>query len=171
MVEYSERQEVFIKLLNEHSALLHKVCNVYCEQLIDRQDLFQEIVVQLWKSYPNFRGDSKFSTWLYRIALNTAISGFRKHRIPVISFDPGTFHEPVSMESDADREEQVQKMYSAIKRLSDVEKGIIMMYLEEKSYEEMEEVFGISQNTLRVKINRIKEKLRKITIAGNYGAG
>jgi|SRR6185437_15873726 len=136
----------------------------------DRQDLFQEIVIQLWRSYPGFRGDALFSTWLYRIALNTAISGLRKQRRVGPSIDPDQLSIPMQdMQYVNDKEEQLQQLYAAIDRLTEVEKALTMLYLEDKSYQEMEEILGISQNNLRVKMNRIKEKLRKMTKEAAYG--
>jgi len=159
-----------VKLVQEHRLLLYKVCRVYCFTEVDRQDLFQEIVIQLWKSYPAFRGDSKFSTWLYRIALNTAISDLRKHkRRPSITSTDDIPPALPEMTWPGEEEQQLQQLYAAINRLSDVEKALVMLYLEDKSYEEMEEIMGINQNNLRVKMNRIREKLRKMTKEATYG--
>ena len=144
------------------------MCNTYCAEQTERQDLFQEIIIQLWKSWPQFRGEARFSTWLYRIALNTAISGLRKKKLPVTSLE----NVPQAREISAGPShltEQQEALNLAIRQLSPIEKAIVMMYLDDKSYEEMESVFGISQNTLRVKMNRIKEKLRKLTQAQIYG--
>ena len=152
--------------------MLYKVCRMYCFTEHDRQDLFQEIIIQLWRSYPSFRGEAKFSTWLYRIALNTAISGLRKQRRQIMLTDPESL--PVELQDiqySAEKEEQLQQLYAAISRLTEVEKALTMLYLEDKSYQEMEEILGISQNNLRVKMNRIKEKLRKITKEAAYGTG
>jgi len=159
-----------VKLVQEHRLLLYKVCRVYCFTEVDRQDLFQEIVIQLWKSYPGFRGDSKFSTWLYRIALNTAISDLRKHkRRPSTTSTDDIPPALPEMTWPGEEEQQLQQLYAAINRLSDVEKALVMLYLEDKSYEEMEEIMGINQNNLRVKMNRIREKLRKMTKEATYG--
>jgi len=159
-----------VKLVQEHRLLLYKVCRVYCFTEVDRQDLFQEIVIQLWKSYPAFRGDSKFSTWLYRIALNTAISDLRKHkRRPSTTSTDDIPPALPEMTWPGEEEQQLQQLYAAINRLSDVEKALVMLYLEDKSYEEMEEIMGINQNNLRVKMNRIREKLRKMTKEATYG--
>lgn len=152
--------------------MLYKVCNLYCAIEPDRQDLFQEIVIQLWKSYPKFRGESKFSTWLYRIALNTAISDLRRQKHKVVSVEPDRL--PLGLQDlqyNLNKEEQLQKLYTAINQLTEIEKAIVMLYLEDKSYDEMEDVLGINQNNLRVKMNRIKEKLRKLTKAVEYGIG
>ena len=152
--------------------MLYKVCRMYCFTEPDRQDLFQEIVIQLWRSYPGFRGEAKFSTWLYRIALNTAISGLRKQRRLITPTDPEQLPtELQDIQYPAEKDEQLQQLYAAIEKLTEVEKALTMLYLEDKTYMEMEEILGISQNNLRVKMNRIKEKLRKITQAVTYGIG
>lgn len=159
-----------MKQVGEHRRMLHKVCRLYCPDEHDRQDLFQEIVVQLWRSYPGFRGESKFSTWLYRIALNTAISDLRRQKRRTTPLDPGQI--PTHFQDiryGAEEEEQLQQLYAAIERLTEIEKALVMLYLEDKSYDEMEEILGINQNNLRVKMNRIKEKLRKITKEATYG--
>ena len=162
----------FVRRVHEHSAMLHKVCNLYCFSEHDRQDLFQEIIVQLWKSWPRFRGESKFGTWLYRIALNTAISGLRKQKKQLPSIDPGGLPaETPDIPYPAEKEEQLQQLYQAIGQLTEVEKALVMLYLEDKGYEEMEEILGMNQNNLRVKMNRIKEKLRKLTTRNTYGTG
>lgn len=152
--------------------MLYKVCNLYCHTEFDRQDLFQEIVIQLWKSYPKFRGDSKFSTWLYRIALNTAISDLRRQKRNITLTEPDQL--PTGAEDtqyNKEQEDQLQELYKAIAQLTEIEKAITMLYLEDKSYDEMEEILGINQNNLRVKMNRIKEKLRKLTKAVEHGIG
>ena len=152
--------------------MLYKVCRMYCFTAADRQDLFQEIVFQLWRSYPSFRGEARISTWLYRIALNTAISGLRRQKKILTSVDPDSL--PAGWQDipyAAEKDEQLQQLYAAIDQLSEVERAVTMLYLEDKSYQEMEEILGISQNNLRVKMNRIREKLRKITQADAYGIG
>ena len=159
-----------MKLVQEHRFLLYKVCRIYCFTEADRQDLFQEMVIQLWKSYPGFRGESKISTWLYRIALNTAISDLRKQRRRPST--TSTDEMPPSLPDmtwPGEEEQHLQQLYAAINRLSDVEKALVMLYLEDRSYEEMEEIMGINQNNLRVKMNRIREKLRKMTKEATYG--
>jgi RNA polymerase sigma-70 factor, ECF subfamily len=165
-------QDEFIALVNQHRAMLYKVCNMYCSSEQDKQDLFQEIVIQLWGAYPRFRGDSKFSTWLYRIALNTAISDLRKQKKFITSFEPERLPTEIQdIQYSKEKEEKLQQLYKAISHLVEIEKAIVMLYLEDKSYEEMEEILGINQNNLRVKMNRIKEKLRKLTKSVEHGVG
>ena len=159
-------------MVDEHRGMLYKVCRLYCFTEVDRQDLFQEIVIQLWRSWPAFRREAKFSTWLYRIALNTAISGLRRQHRLITPTDPEQLPtELQDIQYSADKEEQLQLLYAAIDRLTEVEKALTMLYLEDRSYQEMEEILGISQNNLRVKMNRIKDKLRKITKAVAHGIG
>ena len=150
--------------------MLYKVCRVYCFTEEDRQDLFQEIVIQLWRSWPRFRGESKFSTWLYRIALNTAISDLRKQRRRPSPVDIAGIPIPLQeLPHSGEEAEQLQQLYAAIDKLSEIEKALVMLYLEDRSYDEMEEIMGINQNNLRVKMARIREKLRKMTKEAAYG--
>ena len=127
-----------------------------------RNDLFQEIVLQLWKSFPTFRGESKISTWMYRIALNTAISGFRKHSRLVKTEDLREFHYNISETGNEAYEENYQRLQWAIRQLSEIDRAMIMMALEEIPYEEIAESIGITQNNVRVRMNRIREKLKKL---------
>ena len=151
--------------------LLRKVCGMYADSRSNREDLFQDIVVQLWKAFPHFRGESKISTWLYRVANNTSINGLRKKKDFIHSYEPAALPADVADGSADASEEQLQELYKAIGQLNEIERAIVMLYLEERSYEEMEEIIGISSGTLRVKMNRIKEKLRHITKTNLYGAG
>lgn len=154
----------FVVHIRNHEALLYKICRIYASTIVDRQDLFQEIIIQLWRAYPNYKGASKLSTWLYRVAINTAITGVRRKKNFIVSYEPEKVPEPYSEAHHSMAEEdRLQQLYTAIAQLSDIEKALVMLYLEERSYEEMEEILGLSGGTLRVKMNRIKEKLRYLT--------
>ena len=162
-MQKQETEAQFVKQIRENELLIYKVCRVYAFAEADRQDLFQEIVIQLWKAYPKFKGNSKFSTWLYRVALNTAISGLRKKNDLVRSYSPEALPINFSDETNSEAEEEkLRQLYLAIEQLNQIEKAIVMLYMEDKSYEEMEEILGINQGNLRVKMNRIKEKLRQL---------
>jgi len=132
------------------------------------KDMFQEMVVQVWKAFPSFKQESKISTWIYRIALNAAISDYRKQqrRINTVAFAPEDIA-GIYDEEDTEKGEKLRLMHKAIANLTSVEKAVIVLYLEDKTYEEMEDILGISQGNLRVKINRIKDKLRKKMIGVN----
>jgi len=159
-----QAEEEFEQQVRLHEALLHKVCRLYAHTDADREDLFQEIVIQLWRSYPKFRGDAKRSTWMYRVALNTAITGLRRKKDFIQSYDPAML--PMQQTDDnsaAVKEEKLKEMYAGISQLNEIEKAIVMLYMDDKSYDEMEEILGMSQGNLRVKMTRIKDKLRQLT--------
>jgi len=160
----------FLDVLRQHERMIHKICHVYASDISTKEDLFQEIILQLWKSFNGFRNESKIGTWMYRIALNTALTHYRrgKSKVP-LSFIGFEFKDVIDKNDSSDQKENIDLLYSAISNLNEVEKAIVMLYLDDKSYEEMEEVLGISQGTLRVKMNRIKEKLRQITKTSQYG--
>lgn len=158
----------FEKEIRENELLIYKVCRIYAYTQADRDDLYQEIVLQLWNSYEKFRGDAKLSTWIYRVAINTAISGLRKNRNFITSYEPGQL--PVRADDvPQGEEEQLQELYRAIGLLNEIEKAIVMLFLEDRSYDEMQEILGISNGALRVKMNRIKEKLRQLTKNNEHG--
>jgi RNA polymerase sigma-70 factor (ECF subfamily) len=160
-VEASEEKK-FISLINEHQGLIHKVCIMYENDPDIRNDLFQEIVFQLWKSFSSFRGEAKITTWMYRIALNTAISGFRKQTRIVKTEDLRELHYNISESWNDDRDDEMLRLQSAIRQLSEIERAMIMMALEEVPYDEIAETIGITQNNVRVRMNRIREKLKKL---------
>lgn len=157
-------QNDFLNLVEENQGIMHKICSLYTSTPEDHQDMYQEIVIQLWRSFSSFRGESKFSTWMYRIALNTAISDLRRQgrRVKVV-FPEKPPEQLMADTSYAEKEEQWKQLSVAIQQLGEIEKAIVVLYLEDRSYEEMEEILGINTNNLRVKMNRIKEKLRKLT--------
>ena len=153
----------FLQLLSQNQGIIGKVCSIYCNHREDYEDLFQEITCQAWKGFASFRGDAKFSTWLYRIALNTAISSFRKRKpnIYFLSEIPDTVTETSTFE-----EEEKQHLLAAIKQLNEADRAIITLYLEEISYQEIATIIGITENNVGVKITRIKNKLHQILTNG-----
>lgn len=154
-------EKEFLEIVRVNQGIIHKVCSVYCDNEEDRQDLFQEILAQLWKSYPGFRHESKFSTWMYRIALNTAITSFKKwRRQPATGRLSGDNYQIAEDTSSLETDENIARLKLAIAKLSGIEKSIILLFLENKSYEEIAEITGITQNYVRVKMNRIKTKLK-----------
>jgi RNA polymerase sigma-70 factor (ECF subfamily) len=156
-----EQEKSFITLVKDHQGLIHKVCNLYETDKEARNDLFQEIVLQLWKSFPTFRGEAKITTWMYRIALNTAISGLRKLGRKIKTEELEEYHFNISDDHTSHEEDDLQRLQWAIRQLSEIERAMIMMALEEVSYEEIAETIGITQNNVRVRMNRIREKIRK----------
>jgi len=151
----------FVNLLEENQNILHKICRLYTSDLDSHKDLFQEMVIQLWKAYPKFKGESKFTTWAYRVALNTAISLYRskKRTITTVEWD-NSLQNIRYEEYDSQQEEQLKALYAAVRQLNDIEKALVYMYLEDKDYAEISETLGISEVNARVKMNRIKTKLK-----------
>ncbi len=156
-------EKEFIQLLNEHQRIIHKVCNLYMDAHADREDLFQEITLQAWKAYGGFRGDAKFSTWLYRVALNTAITFFRKEKKKPEIYSTEKMPDYGHQDTHDPIEEQVKAMYAAIGDLSKIDKAIVMLYLEDYSYNDIGDMMGITANNVAVKMNRIKIKLKEST--------
>src|SRR5688572_18754220 len=148
----------FVDVLNNHRGLIYKVCNLYCSDREDRKDLFQEIVLQVWKSLGNFRHESSLSTWMYRIALNTAITHFKKEKRSVNLIHIEGIEIPDINDSE-EKEELLTQLFAAIEHLDKIDKSIILLYLDEKSYDEISEITGLSKSNVGVKLNRIKTKL------------
>ncbi len=153
-------KKAFSERIERNQAIIHKVTMVYANGRANREDLFQEICLQLWKSYPNFREEAKFSTWMYRVALNTAISKVRKEkRIPL--FEP--LRETDRIHEDGEHEKaKVKLLYRAISKLNRIDKAIILLWLEEKNYEEIAAIMGTSKKNVSVKLVRIKRKLEEL---------
>lgn len=153
----------FVTELENNQNIVHKVCTLYTNDRDSHNDLFQEITIQLWKAYPKFRGESKFSTWMYRVALNTAITLYRKSKRSIQTQDyESVIFKIKADEYDPREEQQLKLMYNAVKQLGDIEKALIFLYLEDKNYREIAETLGITEVNARVKMNRIKNKLRTI---------
>jgi len=155
-----ELENRFLDLVEKHQAIIHKICILYSGQWFSRDDLSQEIILQLWKSYPNFRNESAFSTWMYRVALNTAIS-LTKRRQSFLFFNED--FESYEFEDDcADRTEDFILLNKSIRQLNKIDRAIILLWLEEKKYEEIADIMGITLKNVSVRIHRIKNKLEKI---------
>ncbi|HEX8268630.1 MAG TPA: sigma-70 family RNA polymerase sigma factor [Flavobacterium sp.] len=156
-------EQSFVQQLKQNQNIIHKICRLYTSGEDAHKDLFQEITIQLWKAYPKFRGDSKFSTWAYRVALNTAITLYRKSTRMISTSEYDSARHFIKQEDyNYEEEEQIKLMYQAVYQLNDIEKALVFMYLEDKDYAEISETLGISEVNARVKMNRIKGKLKKI---------
>ena len=156
----------FLLDFKNNQGIIHKICRIYTTDSDAHKDLFQEITIQLWKNYSKFRGDSKFSTWMYRVALNTAISLYRKSSKRIKTEDYSDIEYKIqSVEYDDNQELQLKALYAAIHQLNDIDKALIFLYLEDKSFKEIAITLGISDINARVKMNRAKEKLRTILLS------
>lgn len=158
------KQDQFLQTLAAHERIVFKICHVYCKQEADREDLAQEIVLQLWKAFPRYDDRYKFSTWMYRIALNVAISFSRKskrrrEKMHALAGNLIEMGDPSFMENQ--HAERIGMLYHFIEQLDKMNKALMLLYLEEYSYEEIAEVLGISTSNVGTKLNRIRKKLTK----------
>lgn len=156
-------KEKFIQVITENKNLLYKICNSYCPNPSNRQDLEQEILLQLWKNMKNFDGRVKISTWIYKVALNTAISNFRidcKRIDKPIEIDFSYFSLP-DFEYDSEFDEKLQLLYKLIDGMSKLDKALMLLYLENYRQKEIAEILGISVSNVATKVNRIKRNLRE----------
>ena len=146
-------EQEFVSVIREYERVIYKVCYLYTTPNATLNDLYQEVVLNLWKAFPKFRRECKISTWIYRIALNTCISFIRKEKnIPEI----------VTLTQEADRTEETDETQAMLRQLYRMIKSIILLYLEEKSYEEIAEITGLTLTNVATKLSRIKDKLKKM---------
>lgn len=156
------KEQEFAKLIKNNQGLIIKISRLYTNSLEDEEDLFQEIVLQLWRSYDTFKGGSKISTWMYRVALNTAITLFRKKTRSPKTDELMDFHYNDYLEDDEEKQQQITLLYKVIKMLPKVERAIVMMYLDDLPYRDISENLGISEVNARVKMNRLKKRLKEL---------
>ena len=156
-----ELENRFIAEIKQYEQLIYKVCSFYASDDEPLCDLYQDVVCNLWIAYPKFRGECAMSTWIYRIALNTCISGLRKKKRSIQYTDLSQF-EDVFIQPE-DFTEEIKEMYRLIRQLENLERAIILLYLEEKSYQEIADITGLSLSNVGVRLKRIKEKLIKMS--------
>lgn len=160
--------EEFLSLINQHKGILFKVSRMYFDNLEDQEDLFQEIILQLWKSLESFKGTSQFSSWMYRVALNTAIVFFKKEKRKPDKFSSIRI-EPIAHDTyNSEKDLQLVHFYKAVKELNKIEKALIFQFIEGLSGKEIAENMGLSEVNVRVKINRTKIKLQEIIKGQGY---
>lgn len=153
-------KEDFIQQIKENEGIIYKVARLYTNTNEDQKDVYQEIVYQLWKSYPSFKADSKISTWMYRVALNTAISNLKKERRKGTRVSIDNFLLNKIDQVDTIMEERITLLYAHIKKLSVVERGIILLHLEGKNYDEIAAITGFTATNVGTRLARIKNKLK-----------
>ena len=157
-----EKSEIFLSGIEANKGIIYKVVNAYCKNEEDRKDLVQEIIIQLWKSFDTYDNSFKYSTWMYRISLNVAISFYRKERTRRIISNPLTegiisFTDTDNLE---DKESDLGMLQQLILQLNDLDKALMLLYLEEKGHKEISQIIGISETNVATKISRIKTRLR-----------
>ena len=154
------KEEEFTRIIKDNEGVIFKITTIYTDRSEDQQDLYQEIVYQLWKAYDTFRGDSKISTWMYRVALNTAITRLKKEKRNGnrVGIDQVVLKQTENYNTEF--EEKLKILYAHIKMLNDLEKGLILLLLEGKKYEEIALITGLTPSNVGTRISRIKQKLK-----------
>lgn len=156
-------KDKFIAVIKNNQNLIFKICYSYCSNPENRKDLQQEILIQLWNSFTKFDGRAKISTWIYRIALNTAISYYRndcRHKAKKLTIDE-TIISLSNIEYNPEQDENIVMLYHFINKLNDMDKALILLYLDDNKYKEIAEILGISETNVATKINRIKKNLKE----------
>lgn len=145
------------------AAIIVKICRAYTNSQEDFEDYYQEVCLQIWRSKDNFREQCKWSTWVYRVSLNVCLTLLKKRKSKGQTyFTSDALPDVIFIQNDAFRDESLNQLYVAIRQLSEVERAVILLYLEEKSYQEIADILGTNANNIGVRVNRIKERLKKI---------
>ncbi|RYE54046.1 MAG: sigma-70 family RNA polymerase sigma factor [Sphingobacteriales bacterium] len=154
------KEQEFLNMVYDNQGIIHKICRIYRDSPEDREDLVQEVVFQLWRSFPSFSGDAKVSTWLYRIALNTAMASFRKNKPNIVLAE----HLPDFQieNNNGERNDAQEKLLSAIRQSSEPDRALIALYLEELTYQEISGILGITESNVGAKLTRIRMRLQKL---------
>lgn len=156
------KSDQFLAVVQANKGIIYKVANSYCKDAEDRKDLVQEIIVQLWRSFDNYNERFAYSTWIYKISLNVSISSFRKEARRKTINDPITDSILFFEDKSADgREEEISLLQKFIQELRELERALMLLYLDEKSYKEIAEIVGISETNVATKISRIKKILKQ----------
>jgi RNA polymerase sigma-70 factor, ECF subfamily len=155
-----DQKQQFVSLIEQNKSLIYKFCYMYATETDTPDDMFQEVVINLWKGYPAFRGESKIQTWIYRIALNTCVTFLRKSGKRPVTLPLTDDLHVYADEPDTNR---IKELYKLINRLNAIEKAVVLLYLEDRSYEEIAQIVGISKSNVGVRIVRIKEKLVQLS--------
>lgn len=158
MKETLDGDTKFLEMIQQNERIIYKVTSFYADSNHPISDLYQEVVLNLWKAFPSFRGESKYSTWIYRIALNTCVSFYRRRKNN-ISFVDISMDIPEISETN----EQIQELYKLINRLGKIERALVLLYLDDKPYKEIAEITGLSITNVATKLSRIKDKLKQMS--------
>jgi len=161
----ANKKDTFITTIDTHKKIIYKIVNSYCQNKEDRKDLEQEIIIQLWNSFDNYNTEYNYSTWMYRIALNVSISFYRKEKKWSVKND---FYNENSIYSIVDENENeteldynIKLLQKIINSLNELNKALMLLYLEDKPYDEIAEILGITKTNVATKISRLKLKLKK----------
>ena len=165
----SKQKQEFLKIISEYQGILHKINLLYFHNKTDREDNFQEMLYQLWKSYPKLRNKKSIGSWIYAVAINTSISNLKKQQKPGNHDQFPEQAETANFSDNLEYDESIQQLLKAIKKLHETDRSIMLLYLEEKSYAEISEILGISASNVGVRISRAKKTLKQYLKQYNYG--
>ncbi|SFO63857.1 RNA polymerase sigma-70 factor, ECF subfamily [Algoriphagus ornithinivorans] len=155
------KDQEFVQLIQENQGLIYKITTIYTRDREEQNDLYQEIVYQTWKSFDQFKKASKPSTWLYRVGMNTAITHLNQSKKKVTAVPLEGLRVEIADEKDPIKEEKIIQLYAEIRKLNLLDRGIVFLYLEGKSHEEISEIVGISISNVGTRMSRIKQKLKQ----------
>ncbi|WP_183577285.1 RNA polymerase sigma factor [Mucilaginibacter sp. X5P1] len=156
-------KDQFIAIISQNKKLIYKVCNSYCRDAADREDLVQEVIIRLWQAFGNYNPDYKLSTWMYRIALNTAISHYRagkRRNESTVSLQENLI-EIADENPEIELDENVKRLYEFINQLNELNRALMILYLDDNSYREIAEILGITETNVATRINRVKQQLKQ----------
>lgn len=151
-------QPDFEQIIQGNAGILHKLCRVYSNNQTEYEEIFQEMLIQIWRALPTFRGESQLSTWIYRICINTALN-FRTKTNKFKKYVPLDEKLPTEFSFDNEKDVQLKKLYQAIRELKPIDRAIVSLYLDEKSYDETAQILGISKTNVATRLMRLKQKL------------
>jgi RNA polymerase sigma-70 factor, ECF subfamily len=162
----TDKEGEFVELVRENEGRLRKICRVYAWGREAQEDLYQDILMQLWRALPSFSGEAEASTWLYRVALNTALSRKRadtarkaERHETLDESHASRRDESLGPDETLDARQQIERLHAAIDRLGDLDKALVMLFLDERSYRDIAQILGISETHVGVKLHRIKKEL------------
>ncbi len=156
-------QDFYISHILPHAAIIIKICRAYSNSQEDFEDYYQEVCLQIWRSKDSFKGQCKWSTWVYRVSLNVSLTLLKKNkRKGQVYFTSDVMLDSMAIENEAFENEAVNQLYVAIKQLSEIDRAVILFYLEEKPYQEIASILGTNPNNIGVRVKRIKNRLKKI---------
>jgi RNA polymerase sigma factor (sigma-70 family) len=161
MTDTNHNESIFLQLIRDNKGILYKICHLYCRNTGDREDLMQEIIYQLWRSVQRFDETQKFTTWMYRIALNVAISFYRKANRSAITVALDAEAQFVGDSPDEVLEERIGVLQRFVRELNELDKALMILYLEERPYREIAGILGISETNVATKLSRIKGRLKQ----------
>ncbi|NDW18481.1 sigma-70 family RNA polymerase sigma factor [Dysgonomonas sp. 216] len=157
-----EVENNFVEMIRKNEGIIYKVTSFYANEEQPINDLYQEVVLNLWKAYPSFRGDSKLSTWIYRIALNTCVTFFRRSKSR-----PSYVDLVIDIPESPDNNDDIKELYRLINKLGKIERALVLLYLDDKTYKEIAEITGLTVTNVATKLSRIKDKLKQMSMQDN----